>query len=70
VGSPLRELPMSDAPLFALGAERTGLPSQIVAACDHVAHIPVGEPGSLNVAMTATLCLYEYSRRAQQARST
>jgi RNA methyltransferase, TrmH family len=60
-GAPLRELPIPRPPLFVLGAERTGLPAEIAAACDHVAHIPVGDPGSLNVAMTATLCLYEFS---------
>ncbi len=69
-GSTMRELPLPDAPLFVLGAERTGLPPEIASACDQVAHIPAGGRGSLNVAMTATLCLYEYSRRAPQARST
>jgi TrmH family RNA methyltransferase len=59
-GTPLRELALDGAPLFALGAERAGLPPGIVAACDQVAHIPVGGAGSLNVAMAATLCLYEY----------
>ena len=51
-------------PLFVLGAERTGLPAEIVAACDEVAHVPVGGAESLNVAMTATLCLYEYRARS------
>jgi TrmH family RNA methyltransferase len=49
--------------LFCLGSERTGLPDELVAACDEIAHVPL-EPGaleSLNVAMTATLCLYEYA---------
>ena len=69
-GRALRELPLPRAPLFVLGAERSGLPPQIVSACDQVAHVPVGGAGSLNVAMTATLCLYECSRRAPQARST
>ena len=69
-GVSLRELPLDRAPLFALGAERAGLPAEIVASCDHVANVPVGDADSLNVAMTATLCLYEYSRRAPQARST
>jgi TrmH family RNA methyltransferase len=68
-GTPLREQPLPRAPMFVLGAEREGLPAGIVAACDQVAHVPVGVD-SLNVAMTATLCLYEYSRRAPQARSS
>jgi len=41
-----------------VGAERTGLPADVVAACDRVAHIPIaGE--SLNAAMAATVALYE-----------
>jgi TrmH family RNA methyltransferase len=62
-GTALRELALRASPLFVLGAERTGLPPEIVAACDEVAHIPVGTD-SLNVAMTATLCLYEYRARS------
>jgi TrmH family RNA methyltransferase len=48
--------------MFALGAERSGLPAAVVAACEELAHVPVDRDGadSLNVAMTATLCLYEY----------
>lgn len=62
-GTVLRELPMPELPLFVLGAERLGLPPEIVAACDEVARIPV-HADSLNVAMTATLCLYEYRARS------
>jgi RNA methyltransferase, TrmH family len=62
-GAALRELTLPGSPLFVLGAERTGLPPEIVAACDQVTHIPVGTD-SLNVAMTATLCLYEYRARS------
>jgi TrmH family RNA methyltransferase len=60
-GRPLRELDWGTPPLFVLGAERAGLPDEIVAACDQTAHVVLA-PGadSLNVAMTATLCLYEY----------
>jgi TrmH family RNA methyltransferase len=63
-GPALRELSLPAPPLFVLGAERTGLPDAIAAACDAVAHIPVGDADSLNVAMTATLCLYEYLARS------
>jgi RNA methyltransferase, TrmH family len=47
--------------LFALGAERSGLPAEIASACGEQAHVPLAPGGaeSLNVAMTATLCLYE-----------
>jgi TrmH family RNA methyltransferase len=63
-GRPLRELELSSQPLFALGAERTGLPPEIVSACDETSHVPlVAGADSLNVAMTATLCLYEYRAR-------
>jgi TrmH family RNA methyltransferase len=61
-GRPLREVPLDGPLLFALGAERAGLPDEIAAACDEVAHVPLegDRADSLNVAMAATLCLYEY----------
>ena len=63
-GSPLRELEWSAPPMFVLGAERAGLPGEVVDACDRTAHVALhGEADSLNVAMTATLCLYEYRAR-------
>ena len=64
-GRPLRETPLGGPVLFALGAERAGLPEDVVAACDEVAHVPVDRDAaeSLNVAMIATLCLYEYRAR-------
>ena len=64
-GRPLRDAPLDGPVLFALGAERAGLPPDVVAACDEVAHVPVerGAADSLNVAMAATLCLYEYRAR-------
>jgi RNA methyltransferase, TrmH family len=60
-GTPLRALDLSSPALFVLGAERAGLPEEILAACEEVAHVPLAPGGaeSLNVAMTATLCLYE-----------
>lgn len=61
-GRALREVVVEGPVLFALGAERAGLPDEVVSACDDVAHIPVDREAadSLNVAMAATLCLYEY----------
>jgi TrmH family RNA methyltransferase len=61
-GRPLRDVHLEGAVLFALGAERSGLPGAVVAACEEIAHVPVHRDGadSLNVAMAATLCLYEY----------
>ncbi len=41
-----------------VGAERDGLPAELLAGCEHIAHIPiVGD--SLNAAMAATIALYE-----------
>jgi RNA methyltransferase, TrmH family len=45
-----------------IGAERDGLPDEIVAGTDHVAHIPI-QTDSLNAAMAATIALYEITRR-------
>lgn len=47
------------APVTLLvGAEREGLPQELVDSCDHVAHIPIASE-SLNAAMAATVALYE-----------
>jgi TrmH family RNA methyltransferase len=45
-----------------IGAERDGLPGEVVALADHVAHIPIATD-SLNAAMAATIALYEITRR-------
>jgi RNA methyltransferase, TrmH family len=45
-----------------VGSERDGLPDEVVAQADHVAHIPI-QTDSLNAAMAATIALYELSRR-------
>ena len=48
-----------------VGAEREGLPKEIVAACERTAHIPIdGAADSLNAAMAATVALYELTRHA------
>jgi RNA methyltransferase, TrmH family len=55
------------APLTLLvGAEREGLPDEVVAQCERVAHIPIASE-SLNAAMAATVALYELSRGASDA---
>jgi RNA methyltransferase, TrmH family len=46
---------------LVVGAEREGLPAEVVAACDEVRHIPI-ESESLNAAMAATVALYEWNR--------
>jgi tRNA G18 (ribose-2'-O)-methylase SpoU len=52
--------------VLCLGGEREGLPEAITDIADRVAHIPVRAdgPDSLNVAMAATVALYERSRMA------
>ena len=68
-GRPLHELPAEGPELLCLGAERDGLPAAVVDAADHVAHLPLrgGGPDSLNVAMAATVALYERNRMARDA---
>lgn len=50
-----------DAGTLVIGAERTGLPRDVVAGCERVRHIPIRSE-SLNAAMAATIALYEVSR--------
>jgi TrmH family RNA methyltransferase len=45
-----------------VGAERDGLPAEVLAACDHVARIPIATE-SLNAAIAASVSLYELSTR-------
>jgi TrmH family RNA methyltransferase len=65
-GKPLHELDLGEGTTFVLGAEREGLPEEIVAGCDESATIAL-ESGaeSLNVAIAGALALYE-SRRARR----
>ena len=61
-GTPLAELELAGDDVFVLGAEREGLPGEVLERCDARASIPQsGE--SLNVAMAGTIALYEWSRR-------
>ena len=52
----------SDETTLVVGAERDGLPGEVVAASDARATIPV-RAESLNAAMAATVALYECNRR-------
>jgi TrmH family RNA methyltransferase len=63
-GTPLPELVLPERVTFVVGAEREGLPPDVVARCDAVATIPL-RPGaeSLNAAIAGTVALYERSRR-------
>ena len=73
VGAPLGELwrsssdrATSDAQVrevsLLVGAERPGLPPEVVDQADLVAHIPI-QTSSINAAMAATIALYELANR-------
>jgi RNA methyltransferase, TrmH family len=49
-----------------VGSEREGLPEDLIATADHVAHIPI-LTDSLNAAMAATVALYELRTRMARA---
>jgi RNA methyltransferase, TrmH family len=63
-GVPLPELDSGGEIVLVLGAEREGLPPEILDRCEEQASIP--QPGggdSLNVAMAGAIALYELARR-------
>jgi RNA methyltransferase, TrmH family len=62
-GRPLAQLDPGVPVTYVLGAEREGLPEEVVAACDETATIPLA-PGaeSLNVAVAGAIALYEHRR--------
>jgi len=51
---------------LVVGAEREGLPDDVIAACDRTVHIPIAAE-SLNAAMAATVALYELTRNRMAA---
>jgi len=68
-GRPLRELDLSGPTTFVLGAERDGLPEEIVAESNYLATIELpGGAESLNVAAAGAIALYERSRLAVSSR--
>jgi TrmH family RNA methyltransferase len=63
-GTPLRDLELPDPVTFVLGAEREGLPEDVLATCEATATIPQVEASeSLNVAVAGAIALYEWRRR-------
>ena len=63
-GTPLTELDLGDEVTFVLGAERDGLPAEVIRSCDELASISLAEGSeSLNVAVAGAIALYELSRR-------
>jgi TrmH family RNA methyltransferase len=61
-GVPLRAVEPAEALTLMIGAEREGLPDDVVGDADQIAHIPIGTD-SLNAAMAATVALYELGHR-------
>ena len=68
-GTALADLASEPPEVLCLGAERGGLPPALVRSAAHTAHIPLRAdgPDSLNVAMAATVALYERSRMTWHA---
>jgi RNA methyltransferase, TrmH family len=62
-GTPLDQLALEGVTTFVLGAEREGLPDDVVAACEATASIPLAEAESLNVAAAGAIALYDLRRR-------
>lgn len=63
-GEPLDEVELGEGTVFALGAEREGLPGDVVASCDVATSIPLATGAeSLNVAAAGAIALYEWKRR-------
>jgi TrmH family RNA methyltransferase len=60
-GEPIWNVRPTQALTLLVGAEREGLPGDVVDACERVAHIPIASE-SLNAAMAATVALYEMTR--------
>jgi TrmH family RNA methyltransferase len=62
---PLGAAELTPPVTIVLGAERAGLPDELLAACDVVASIPMRpEAESLNVAAAGAIALYELARRS------
>jgi TrmH family RNA methyltransferase len=61
---PLESIELTRPTTFVLGAEREGLPPDVLARCDERATIPLAAGAeSLNVATAGALALYELRRR-------
>jgi RNA methyltransferase, TrmH family len=63
-GVPLEAVELPERVTLVLGAERQGLPEDVVARCDALATIPES-PGaaSINVGVAGSIALYEWRRR-------
>jgi TrmH family RNA methyltransferase len=61
-----RDVSEGGAATWVVGAEREGVPADVLAGCDAAARIPIAGD-SLNAAMAATVALYETDRIARRA---
>jgi TrmH family RNA methyltransferase len=63
--APLDSLALEPPLVICLGGEREGVPRELLEAADRTARIPMqpGGPESLNVAMAATVALYQAANR-------
>jgi TrmH family RNA methyltransferase len=68
-GEPLTSLRTNGPVTLLVGAEREGLPQDLIDAAHHVAHIPIASE-SLNAAMAATVALYEMTTRIARVPAT
>jgi RNA methyltransferase, TrmH family len=61
-GVPLPELQVDGEVVLVLGAERDGLPAEVLERCDERVSIPQAGGESLNVALAGAIALYELAR--------
>jgi TrmH family RNA methyltransferase len=67
-GAPLAEVELPAQATFVLGAEREGVPKEVLARCEASASIPMAVGAeSLNVGAAGAIALYEHSRRKSKA---
>jgi RNA methyltransferase, TrmH family len=63
-GEPLHQVELGEGTVFVLGAEREGLPEDVVASCVAAVSIPLAAGAeSLNVAAAGAIALHEWKRR-------
>jgi RNA methyltransferase, TrmH family len=62
-------LPALESVTLLIGAERYGLPVELIAACERSARIPIASD-SLNAAMAASVALYEMTRQGGRDNDT
>jgi tRNA G18 (ribose-2'-O)-methylase SpoU len=62
--APIWELDLTAATVFLVGAERLGLPAELIERCDSTATVPLAVGAeSRNAAAAATVALYEAVRQ-------